>query len=149
VAALIDTNVLVYRHDWRYPEKLRTAEFLLRQLVAQGKAFLPHQAIVEFVAVVTRPAAGRTPLLTRNQALTAADALMSEFTVLFPNESLVRTALRGAAAYQLSWYDAHLWAYAEFFGLSELISEDFTHDRSYGSVRVVNPFGDAGFVHEG
>jgi predicted nucleic acid-binding protein len=50
------------------------------------------------------------------------------------------TALRGAAAYQLSWFDAHLWAYAEHYGLNLLYSEDFQHDRLYGSVRVVNPF---------
>jgi predicted nucleic acid-binding protein len=65
---------------------------------------------------------------------------MSQFTVLYPTEGLVRTALRGSAAYGLSWFDAHLWAYAEFYGLSELFSEDFEHRRMYGSVRVVNPF---------
>jgi predicted nucleic acid-binding protein len=45
-----------------------------------------------------------------------------------------------AAAYQLAWYDAHLWAYAECYGLNELFSEDFEHLRFYGSVRAVNPF---------
>jgi predicted nucleic acid-binding protein len=59
---------------------------------------------------------------------------------VYPDEMLLRTALRGAVAYQLSWFDAHLWAYAEHFGLSELLSEDFQHDRLYGSVRAVNPF---------
>jgi predicted nucleic acid-binding protein len=60
--------------------------------------------------------------------------------VLYPNENLVRTALRGAAAYELAWFDAHLWAYAEHYGLRELYSEDFPHDRLYGTVRVVSPF---------
>ena len=55
-------------------------------------------------------------------------------------EALVRLALRGAAAYQLSWFDAHLWAYAEFFGLDELLSEDFQDGRLYGTVMVRNPF---------
>ena len=41
---------------------------------------------------------------------------------------------------QLSWSDAQLWAYAEHYGLAELISEDFQHDRICGTVRVVNPF---------
>jgi len=44
------------------------------------------------------------------------------------------------AAYQLSWFDAHLWGYAEHYGLTELYSEDFQHDRQYGIVRVINPF---------
>lgn len=65
---------------------------------------------------------------------------LSIFEVLYPNDAIVRTALRGAAAYQLSWLDAHLWAYAEHYGLSELLSEDFQHGRLYGSVRVTNPF---------
>ena len=29
----------------------------------------------------------------------------------------------GAAAYGLSWSDAHLWAYAEVHGLPEILSE--------------------------
>ena len=53
---------------------------------------------------------------------------------------MFRTALRGVTAYQLSWLDAHLWAYAEHFGMEELLSEDFEQGRVYGSVRVVNPF---------
>ena len=49
-------------------------------------------------------------------------------------------ALRGMGAYQLSWFDAHLWAYAECNGLDELVSEDFQHGRIYGRVRANNPF---------
>lgn len=44
------------------------------------------------------------------------------------------------AAYRLSWFDALMWAHAEEYGLTELISEDFQHDRMVGSVQVVNPF---------
>ena len=51
-----------------------------------------------------------------------------------------RATLRGAAPYLLSWFDAHLWACAEHYGLRELPSEDFQHDRTYGTVRVVDPF---------
>ena len=65
---------------------------------------------------------------------------MKQFTVLYPNEAILRTAIRGYAAYQLSWFDAHLWAYAEHYGLAEILTEDLQHDRLYGTVRVVNPF---------
>ena len=53
---------------------------------------------------------------------------------------IVHSALLGAAAYRLSWFDAHLWAYADYYGLEEIVSEDFEHGRLYGSVRVSNPF---------
>jgi predicted nucleic acid-binding protein len=101
---------------------------------------IPHQAIVEFVAAVTRPRIDGEALLSRGEAHREAEELLSQFVVLYPTGDVLRTALRGAVAYQLSWFDAHLWAYAEFYGLPELLSEDFEHDRMYGTVRAINPF---------
>jgi predicted nucleic acid-binding protein len=140
VPALVDTNVLVYRYDPRFPEKQRIAAALLREGIVEGGLRLPHQAILEFVAATTRPLAGASPLLTPEEARREAEELLAQFEVLYPSEPLVRLAVRGAAAYQLAWFDAHLWAYAEHYGLDELISEDFQHGRVYGSVRVRNPF---------
>jgi predicted nucleic acid-binding protein len=132
--------VLVYRFDARLPVKQRAATDLLKTGIAEDTVRLPHQAIVEFVAVVTRPLGSGAPLLSANDARREAEEMLSQFEVLYPTDALVRTALRGAAAYQLAWFDAHLWAYAEHYGLEELVSEDFQHDRLYGSVRAVNPF---------
>lgn len=140
MAALVDTNVLVYRYDFRFPDKQETATTLLRRGVADGSLRVPHQAVVELVAALTRPTADGTSLLDRQEALWEAEETLAEFELLYPNEGVLRTALRGAALYQLSWYDAHLWAYAEVYGLPELYSEDFQHGRRYGTVRVVNPF---------
>jgi len=134
VAALVDTNVLVYRFDPRFPVKQTVARELLRKGVAQGSLRLPHQAVVGW------PLAGGEPLLPPTDARREAEELLSQFEVLYPTERLVRTALRGAAAYGLAWFDAHLWAYAEEYGLAELLSEDFQHDRLYGTVRAINPF---------
>jgi predicted nucleic acid-binding protein len=140
VASLIDTNILVYRFDARFPDKQRIAAEILRTSIADGTAYLAHQAVIEFVAVVTRQAGGAAPLLEPLDALREAEELLIEFEVLFPDDELVRIALRGAAAYQLSCFDAHMWAYAERYGLEELWSEDFQHGRIYGTVQVVNPF---------
>jgi predicted nucleic acid-binding protein len=140
VAALVDTNILVYRFDARFPKKQRIATATLRDGLARHELRLPHQAIVEFVAVATRPLAGEPPLLDRAEAIREAEDLLDQFPILYPNEALVRLAMRGMAAYQLAWFDAHLWAYAEHFGLTEIISEDFEHERAYGSVRARNPF---------
>jgi predicted nucleic acid-binding protein len=92
------------------------------------------------VSAVTRPLGGSAPLLAPEVARREAEEMLSQFVVLYPTEALVRTALRGAAAYQLSWFDAHLWAYAEYYGLRRLFSEDFQHERLYGTVQAVNPF---------
>jgi predicted nucleic acid-binding protein len=141
VAALIDTNILVYRYDWRFPDKQKIATDLLRSGITDGSVFLPHQAIVEFVAATTRPLDGGVEtLLDPVDARREAEELLSQVDVLYPDQELLRIALRGAAAYQLPWFDAHLWAYAERYGLPQLLSEDFQHQRLYGTVAIVNPF---------
>lgn len=140
MAALIDTNVLVYRFDPRFPEKQKRSNAVLRAGLRSDSVRVPHQAIVEFVAATTRQSRGGAPLLSPEDARREAEELLSQFTVLYPNEDVVRMAVRGAAAYQLAWFDAHMWAFAEVYGLDELLSEDFQHDRQYGSVRAVNPF---------
>lgn len=138
--ALVDTNILVYRFDHHFPEKQRIAAEILRDGIRYDTVRLPHQAILEFVAVTTRPLARNQPLLTPAEARREAEELLTQFKILYPIEAVIRTALRGAAAYQLAWFDAHLWAYAEHFGIAEILSEDFQHDRLYGSVRIRNPF---------
>ena len=74
------------------------------------------------------------------RAVGQREELLKQFTVLYPTEGLLRDAMRGCAAYQLNWFDAHIWAYAEHYGLPELFTEDLQHDRLFGSVRIVNPF---------
>jgi len=139
VAALVDTTILVYRFDSRFTEKQKTATEILRRGILEDSVRVPHQAIVEFVAAVTRPIRGHI-ILTQADALREAEEFLKQFTVIYPNEAVLREAVRGCAAYQLSWFDAHIWAYAEHYGLAEILSEDFQHDRLYGTVRAVNPF---------
>ena len=153
MAALVDTNVLVYACDPRFPGKQQVAQDLLEKGAQEGTLVLAHQVLIEFVAATTRPrpaakvSRGR-PLLSPDNAAREVEALMSAFVVLYPSEEVVRTALRGAATYNLSWFDAHLWAYAEVFGLPEILSEDFEHGRFYGDVRTIDPFQGAETVHE-
>jgi predicted nucleic acid-binding protein len=145
VVSLADTNLLVYCFDPREPAKREAARTLLRSSAAAKTICLPHQAIVEFVSVVTRRTRGG-PLLPLDEAILQAEGFLDQFTILYPDDQVVRTALHGMAAYQFSWFDAHLWAYAERYGLGEILSGDFEHGRSYGRVRIRNPFLEAGLA---
>ncbi len=140
MAALVDTNVLVYRYDSRFPDKQRKVDRLLRGGLADDSVRVAHQGIVEFVAATTRNIKGYGSILPVDDARREAEELVDQFTILYPNEALLRMAIRGMAAYQLSWFDAQMWAYAEHYGLDELLSEEFQHDRRYGTVRAINPF---------
>jgi predicted nucleic acid-binding protein len=140
VASLVDTNILVYRCDLSDPAKNGVARDLLRKGMLANELRLPHQSLVEFVNAVTKRRPGGGSILSREEAWRQAEDLLHEFPVLYPNEAVFRTALLGMAAYRLPWYDAHLWAYAEHYGLPEILSEDFEHGRRYGTVRIRNPF---------
>ncbi len=140
MAALVDTNILVYRFDPRDLAKQARAIEILRLGIADRSLRIAYQSIVEFHSAVSRRLIDRLPLLAPPDAVRETEELLTLFTVIYPDDAVVRTALRGRVAYQLGWFDALIWAHAEVFGLTELLSEDFQHDRLYGSVRVVNPF---------
>jgi predicted nucleic acid-binding protein len=140
VTGLVDTNVLVYRFDPRFPAKQARATAFLREGLQDESLVLPHQALLEFVAAVTRPIAGGVPLMPLADARREMEEMLVQFPVAYPTENTLRAALRGSALYQLSWFDAHLWAYADEQGMDTLWSEDFEHGRTYGRVTVVSPF---------
>jgi predicted nucleic acid-binding protein len=140
VASLVDTNILVYRCDPRDPRKRRAALEILRAGEISGELRIPHQSLVEFVNSVTRLRGGDAPIMKLEDATRQAELFLAEFPVVYPNEAVFRMALLGKAAYGLRWYDAHLWAYAEHYGIAEILSEDFEHGRLYGTVRIRNPF---------
>lgn len=146
VGSLVDTNILVYCYDFAAPLKREAARDLLRKGAVNGELRIPHQAMVEFVNVVTQRRADRNPLLPHEEAWRQAEDFLHEFPILYPNESVFRMAMLGMAAYKFAWYDAHLWAYAEHYGIPEILSEDFEHGRRYGTVRVRNPFLELGLA---
>ena len=115
----------------------------LAQVIARAKARLTRAGRV-LVVDETDVLGGVVELDPRARRVVGATATMPFWNAMsaagFPNDAVVRTAIRGAAVYQLSWFDAHLWAYAECLGLPEIYSEDFQHGRLYGTVRAVNPF---------
>lgn len=140
MAALVDTNVLVYRFDARFPAKQAVADALLRAGIAADRIRIAHQAILEFVAATTRPQRDGTTILPSDVARLEAEDLLRQFDVIHPDDRIVRAALQGMAAYGLSLWDAHMWAYAEVHELGVLYSEDFEHERWYGGVLVLDPF---------
>jgi predicted nucleic acid-binding protein len=146
VAVLIDTNILIYRIDSRSPLKRERAIALLEQGLADRSIAVPFQALIEFVAAVTRPIGKGESLLSMEEAHQEVDGMLVQFPILYPTEHTVRIALRGAALYKMSWFDALIWAYADERGIPTLWSEDFQDGRFYGRVKVQNPFRLA--VHE-
>ena len=101
MAVLLDTNILVYLYDSRFPRKQEIARDLIRSAIESDQARIPHQAIIEFVAATTRGGSDAR-LLDYPDALREAEEILAIFPILFPNEAVLRTALRGVAAYGMS-----------------------------------------------
>ncbi len=139
MAALVDTNVLVYRFDPRDLRKQARARDVLRDGLERATLWIPYQALLEFVSAATRSFPGGS-LLSPTDAWHELENYLTTYPVLYPTDDVLRIAVRGAALHRLPWFDAHLWAYAESYGLDEILSEDFQDGRLYGSVRARNPF---------
>ena len=137
---LIDTNILVYAFDPRDEMKRTIATGVLYD--GARRYVIPHQALFEFFAAVTKPHRdlGGQSLMTRKMAIERIERFQRQFIILWPDADVLTEALTGVIKYGLSWYDAHLLAYAQVNDASEILSEDFQHGRHYGRVRVVNPF---------
>ena len=82
MAALVDTNILVYRYDDRFADKQKVAAQILRRGIRDNSVRVPHQAIIEFVAAVTRPIRGHV-ILPQRDALREAEEFLTQFTVLY------------------------------------------------------------------
>ena len=65
---------------------------------------VPRQALIEFIAATTKPLTRNGPsLLTPDDARRELEEMLVLFEVLYPDEELVRVAIRGAATYKLSF----------------------------------------------
>lgn len=149
--SLVDTNLLVYQHDPRYPRQQAIASERLRRGLESQTLAIAYPAVVEFVTAISRPqrGPGGMPLPEPAEALGEAEELLIQFPVLYPSCDHVVGAMRATMFHDLPWFDAQMRAYAELGGLHKLLSEDFQHGRHYGTIRAVNPFlQDGSAVHE-
>ena len=65
---------------------------------------------------------------------------MSSFSIFDLTPMVVLEALRGVRDYQLSYYDAQVWATARLNQVPVIFSEDFNSNATLEGVRFVNPF---------
>jgi hypothetical protein len=80
-----------------FPRSGKLRRKTLKRGIAEDSVRLPHQATVEFIAAVTRPIRGYS-ILNQTDGLREAEEFLKQFTVLYPNEAILRSAIRGCAA---------------------------------------------------
>jgi len=129
VIAFFDTNILIYAQQ--QGEKAEKA----RALLAEGGK-ISVQVLNEFVAVAYRK-------LAKNWSEIEA-ALADVLDLLDPPAPLTLELHQAARAlardHGLSFYDALIVAAALAAGCEALFSEDLQDGRSFGGLKIVNPF---------
>jgi predicted nucleic acid-binding protein len=129
-----DTNVLVYAAVGSGPDEAKRKRALA--LIDSEDFGLSAQVLQEFYVTVVRKAA---------RPLSPLEAMeWIEQWAAFPcaaiDDRLVRIAIESSVRYGISYWDAAVLAAAEALGAETVYSEDLSHGRRYGAVRVVNPF---------
>ncbi|RKX88241.1 MAG: PIN domain nuclease [Spirochaetes bacterium] len=135
----IDTNILVYAHDNKYPKKQIKAQKLIFNGMRENSAVISAQVLSEFFVTVTKKT---------KQNFSAAAAkheimLLSYLQVVDIDFDLVIRALSIKELYQLSYWDSLILSAAERSDCSILYSEDLSSGQKYGKVLCVNPFADS------
>ncbi len=132
----LDTNIIVYAHDSSYSEKQLRSQELIFEGMRQENVVISAQVLSEFFVTVTRKIATPLPIPTARHVL----LLLSHLSVVDIDSDIVLSAVRMQEQFQLSYWDGMILAAAERMDAGILYSEDFSHNRTYGSVRCVNPF---------
>ncbi|HEV8574188.1 MAG TPA: PIN domain-containing protein [Dehalococcoidia bacterium] len=134
---LVDTNILVYTFDPRDRAKQEKAQQVFEQLVEAGRAVLSVQCLTEFFRTVR----WRLPdPMDPERALLEVTRLTGACHVLDLTAPLVLEACRASNEYQMSIWDALIWAVAEMNGIPVILTEDADHDTILDGVHFLNPF---------
>jgi predicted nucleic acid-binding protein len=133
----LDTNIFIYSFDAASLPKADVASGLIRRAIRTGKGMASYQVVQEFFNVALRKFAVPMSLADAEQYLSIT---FRPLLAVHSSVSLYVEALRLGSRHGLSWYDALIVAAALEGNCGILYSEDLQHGRSFGSLKVQNPF---------
>ncbi len=131
----VDTNILVYAHDFGTGTKYERARTLIEKLWSSGDGVLSTQVLQELCINLRRKAT--RPLSVEETRRLIED--YSRWDVVVNTAESVLQALTIESRYMISFWDALILQAAGSSGATVLYSEDLAEGQTYGSVRVVNP----------
>jgi len=131
----VDTNVLIYAVDNRFPEKMNRADLWLRELGCRGAVALSLQSLNEFYAAASRRLGPRREASAREHTLRLARWCTAPLDFQVVQHAWM---IEDETGYR--YFDCLLLASALRGGCSFFLSEDLQHGRRIGGLTIVNPF---------
>ncbi|HKK18861.1 MAG TPA: PIN domain-containing protein [Opitutales bacterium] len=130
----LDTNVLVYAFDQTAPEKQKRARALLD---VERNWAISWQVVQEFSSVALhRFAKPVSPAFLKN----FIELVLWPKCSVMPSQPMYQTAIELHHQTQYRYYDALVLAAAIESGAPTLYSEDLQDGRTFGSLKIQNPF---------
>jgi predicted nucleic acid-binding protein len=131
----VDTNILVYAHDFTQGAKHERARALVQKLWDSGNGVLSTQVLQELCVSLRRKAA--RPLSAEGTRKVIED--YASWEIVVNTAESVLEALDIELRHKISFWDALIVQAAGSSGAEVLYSEDLADGQSYGEVRVINP----------
>lgn len=131
----VDTNILIYAHDRSAGAKRERARQAMANLWESGNGVLSTQVLQELCTNLRKKV---TPPLPFKEIRTLIQDYLS-WEIVVNDANSVIGALEFEQRHQISFWDALILQAAESSGAKVLYSEDFSNNRMYGEVRVLNP----------
>jgi len=129
----LDTNILLYAAAGRRSAAQRHA-------IAQGLLTTQFGTSGQVLAEFYSNAVRRGPEPLSEDAATRWVELLAQKPFQPVDASLVQAAIEKSRRYDIPYGDAAILAAAEKLGCKTVYSDTLAHGKTYGSVRVVNPF---------
>jgi predicted nucleic acid-binding protein len=130
----VDTNILVYAHDKTAGEKYHKAKKLINELWFQD--FPPNisiQVLQEFYVNLQR-------IKVPGKVIEQIILDLMNWSVIDNDIQLFIGGIDLKNRFKISLWDAMILAAAQKGKAKYLISEDFTHNRAYDGIIIINPF---------
>ena len=115
------------------------ARNILHHLVEAGSASVSTQTLSEFFTTITRRITIRLPL---DKAYEHLEILIATFHVYEVTPITVLEAARATRDYQMSFWDAQIWAIAKVNQIRFVLTEDLPGREMLEGVYFINPFQD-------
>lgn len=133
--AFVDTNILVYAHDFGSGIRHDRARATIERLWQSGAGVISTQVLQEFYVNVRRKA--RQPIEPAEVKRLITDYRAWELVI--NDDNAILEAIDIERQYTLSFWDALIVQAANVAGAPILYSEDLGAGQIYGGTRVVNP----------
>ena len=131
----VDTNVLLYARDDRYPDKQKAAAHWLATLARRDALIISPQILGELHNAILRGKVGIDEI--EMQRMTAA---LQPFSYGATDLELIAQASRIRKETVFQWWDCVILAAAIQAGCRYLLSEDYQHGRTIRGTTILNPF---------